>query len=363
MDLTDLDIFRAVVQAGGVTRAAEKLNRVQSNVTTRVRQLEADLGVELFIREGKKLHLSPEGKLLLDYADRLLDLAQEAREALQDAKPRGRLRLGSMESTASVRLPVPMNEYLSRYPEVSLELRIGTPRELAALVREGELDAALVAEPIADAPFEKISLYDEELVIVAAANHPPIKSPRDVNGRPVLAFEPGCPYRQRLEDWFAGSGEMSDRIIETSSYHAILGCAVAGMGISMVPRMVPGREAAQRSRDSAAVRDRADGADPAQGRRLAKGQRADRNSGGPAGHQASPGRSAKERSRSRRGLKRRLAAAPVRSAPRSRASRGAAARYRRAPCAGCSSWRNRAARAACAGQNARTTRRWHRRPR
>lgn len=238
MDLTDLDIFRTVVQAGGVTRAAEKLNRVQSNVTTRVRQLEADLGVQLFIREGKKLHVSPEGKLLLDYADRLLDLAQEAREALQDAKPRGRLRLGSMESTASVRLPVPINEYLSRYPEVSLELRIGTPRELAAAVREGNLDAALVAEPIADAPFEKIPLYDEEMVIVAAANHPPIKSPRDVNGRPVLAFEQGCPYRQRLEDWFAGSGEMSDHIIETSSYHAILGCAVAGMGISMVPRMV-----------------------------------------------------------------------------------------------------------------------------
>jgi DNA-binding transcriptional LysR family regulator len=238
MELADLRIFRSVVQEGGVTRAAEKLNRVQSNVTTRVRQLEADLGVQLFIREGKKLHLSPEGKLLLDYADRLLDLAQEARDALQDAKPRGRLRLGSMESTASVRLPVPMSEYLSRYPDVSLELRIGTPRELAPAVRAGELDAALVAEPIADAPFEKIPLYDEELVIIASANHPPIKSPSDVNGRPVLAFEAGCPYRQRMENWFAGSGEMSDRVIETSSYHAILGCAVAGMGISMVPRIV-----------------------------------------------------------------------------------------------------------------------------
>jgi DNA-binding transcriptional LysR family regulator len=237
MDLADLHIFRSVVQAGGITRAAEKLNRVQSNVTTRVRQLEADLGIQLFIRDGKKLHLSPAGKLLLDYADRLLDLAQEAREAVQDAKPRGLLRLGSMESTASVRLPVPINEYLSRYPDVSLELRIGTPRELATAVREGEVDAALVAEPIADAPFEKIPLYDEELVIIAAANHPPIKSPQDVNGRPVLAFETGCPYRQRLEDWFAGSGEMSDRIIITSSYHAILGCAVAGMG-SMVPRLV-----------------------------------------------------------------------------------------------------------------------------
>jgi DNA-binding transcriptional LysR family regulator len=238
MELADLRIFRSVVHEGGVTRAAEKLNRVQSNVTTRVRQLEADLGVQLFIREGKKLQLSPEGKLLLDYADRLLDLAQEARDALQDAKPRGRLRLGSMESTASVRLPVPMNEYLSRYPEVSLELRIGTPRELAPAVRAGELDAALVAEPVADAPFEKIPLYDEELVIIASANHPPIKSPSDVNGRPVLAFEADCPYRQRMENWFAGSGEMSDRVIETSSYHAILGCAVAGMGISMVPRIV-----------------------------------------------------------------------------------------------------------------------------
>src|ERR1700682_4731748 len=103
MDLGDLHIFRSVVQAGGITRAAEKLNRVQSNVTTRVHQLEADLGVQLFIREGKKLHL--------DYADRLLDLAQEAREAVHDAKPRGLLRLGTMESTAAMRLPVPMNEY------------------------------------------------------------------------------------------------------------------------------------------------------------------------------------------------------------------------------------------------------------
>ena len=189
MDLADLDIFRSVVQAGGITRAAEKLNRVQSNVTTRVRQLEADLGVAAVHPRGQEAAPLPEGKLLLDYADRLLDLAQEAREAVHDAKPRGLLRLGAMESTASVRLPVPMNEYMSRYPEVTLELRTGAPRDLAAAVREGELDAALVAEPIADAPFEKIPMYDEELVIIASANHPPIKSPRDLNGRSVLAFE------------------------------------------------------------------------------------------------------------------------------------------------------------------------------
>jgi DNA-binding transcriptional LysR family regulator len=238
MDLGDLQIFRAVVQAGGVTRAAERLNRVQSNITTRVRQLEAELGVDLFIREGKRLHLSPAGRVLLGYADRLLDLAQEAHEALQDDKPRGLLRLGAMESTASVRLPVPMNEYLQRYPEVSLELTTGNPVKLSAALLNGDIDAAIAAEPLADAPFEKVPLYDEELVIVAAKGHAPIRSPKDASPNVVLAFETGCPYRLRLENWFAHAGEMPERIVEISSYHAMLGCVVAGMGISLVTRKV-----------------------------------------------------------------------------------------------------------------------------
>jgi len=238
MDLSDLNIFRAVVQAGGITRAAEKLNRVQSNITTRVQQLEQDLGVELFIRNGKKLHLSPAGTILLDYAERLLDLADEAREAVHDTEPRGLLRLGSIESTAAIRLPEPLIEFHRRFPDVKLELRAGVPIDLSAAVLAGELDAALVVEPVADAPFEKLPLFDEELVLVAPPGHPPITAPRDLNPQVVLAFEANCPYRKRLEQWFAQSGEMPARVIEMSSYHAMLGCAVAGMGIALLPRMV-----------------------------------------------------------------------------------------------------------------------------
>ena len=117
MDLSDLKIFTAVVREGGVTRAAEHLHRVQSNVTTRIRQLEDDIGVSLFIREGKRLHLSPAGQVLLDYADRLLALADEARNAGQDPRPRGIFRLGAMESTAAVRLPGPVSAYHRVYPE------------------------------------------------------------------------------------------------------------------------------------------------------------------------------------------------------------------------------------------------------
>jgi DNA-binding transcriptional LysR family regulator len=238
MELGDLHIFRSVVQAGGITRAAEKLHRVQSNVTTRVRQLEQELGVELFTRDGKRLHLSPAGKVLLDYADRLLDLAGEAREAVHDTKPRGLFRLGSMESTAATRLPGPLSDYTRRYPEVKLELHTGNTPQLATKVLAGELDAAVVAEPVADAPFDKTPLFDEEVVLIAAAGHPPIKSPRDAEPSAVLAFEPGCAYRLRLEEWFARKNDMPERIIEMSSYHAILACAVAGMGIGVVPRIV-----------------------------------------------------------------------------------------------------------------------------
>ncbi len=146
MDLSDLRIFSAVVREGGVTRAAERLHRVQSNVTTRIRQLEEDLSVALFIREGKRLHLAPAGQVLLDYADRLLALADEARGAVQDTRPRGMFRLGAMESTAAVRLPGLLSEYHRRHPGVILELRTGNPQVLGSAILAGDLDAALVAE-------------------------------------------------------------------------------------------------------------------------------------------------------------------------------------------------------------------------
>jgi DNA-binding transcriptional LysR family regulator len=237
MDLSDLLIFRAVVREGGVTRAAERLHRVQSNVTTRIRQLEEDLSVSLFIREGKRLHLAPAGQVLLGYAERLLALADEARGAVQDAKPRGTFRLGAMESTAAVRLPGLLSEYHRRHPGVVLELRTGNPQILASAILAGDLDAALVAEPIADAPFEKTFAFDEELVIVAAGNHPPIGKKGDLP-RTVIVFEHGCPHRKRLEDWYANRREMPERTIEIASYHAMLGCVVAGMGISLIPKSV-----------------------------------------------------------------------------------------------------------------------------
>ena len=101
----------------------------------------------------------------------------------------------------------------------------------------GELDAALVVEPIAEGQFEKAPAFIEELVIVAAAGHPPIGKSGAIP-RTIIAFEQGCAYRKRLEEWYAARGAMPEHAIELNSYHSMLGCVVARMGIALLPKSV-----------------------------------------------------------------------------------------------------------------------------
>lgn len=236
MELSDLHIFRCVVEEGGISKAALKLHRVQSNVTTRIRQLEQELGVALFLREGKRLLLTASGRILLDYAERLLALADEARGALADGAPRGHLRLGSMISTAAARLPDRLSAFHRQHPEVQLELRTAGTGRLVAEVLDGTLDCALVSGPVEDVRLENTAIFYEKLVVVAPAGHPPIGSAQDLQTRTLLTFESDCAYYQRLESWLSADRVVAERIVELASYHAIIGCAASGMGIALVPQ-------------------------------------------------------------------------------------------------------------------------------
>src|SRR2546423_14655733 len=122
MDLVELQIFKTVAEQGGITRAAAALHRVQSNVTTRVKQLEERLGTKLFHRQGRKLVLSSEGKVLLGYADRLLRLSSDAQAALKGHGPHGLLRLGTLECNAAQRLPPVLARFHRCYSAVRPEL-------------------------------------------------------------------------------------------------------------------------------------------------------------------------------------------------------------------------------------------------
>ena len=242
MDLAALTIFRAVVRENGVTRAAQKLNRVQSNVTMRIKQLEQQLGVELFARDGRRLVLTPAGRALLPYAERLLALADEARHAVREDRPRGRLALGAMESAAASRLPRVLAAYHQRWPEVELELSTGTTGCLIDRVREFEIDAALVAKPpdasaLTDA-FDCVPIFSEELVMVTPRGHRAIRAANDVALSTLVAFERGCAYRSYIERWYAEHDIRPARVLELGSYHAIVACVAAGAGVAVAPRSV-----------------------------------------------------------------------------------------------------------------------------
>jgi DNA-binding transcriptional LysR family regulator len=243
MDLAALTIFRTVVRENGMTRAAVKLNRVQSNITARIKQLEEQLGTDLFIRDGRRLVLTPAGETLLPYAERLLALADEARHAVRENRPSGRLRLGTMESVAATRMPSLLARYHQAWPDVALELETGTTGRLIDRVREFEVDAALVATPLDAATvfgdqIEVLPVFREELVMLTPQDHPSIAQVCDVQLTTLIAFERGCAYRSYVEKWYLEHGMRPARVLEFSSYHAIVACVAAGAGVAAAPRSV-----------------------------------------------------------------------------------------------------------------------------
>lgn len=238
MELADLHIFRTVVEEGGIVRAARRLHRVPSSVTTRIRQLEAAVGAQLFHRERRRLHLSSSGELLLSYAEQMLRLSDEARAALAGDAPRGVLRLGSLEATAASRLPGLLAQFHRDHPAVRLSLQTGTNDTLTAAVAERRLDAAFVAEPPARPGLAHLPLFKEWLVLVSHPDHPRIRRPEDAAGLTVLAFPEGCAYRRRLLHWLGEGRRPAAGVLDLGSYHAIVACAAAGVGLGVVPASV-----------------------------------------------------------------------------------------------------------------------------
>jgi DNA-binding transcriptional LysR family regulator len=238
LDLDSLAFFKSVVDTGSITLAAKQLHRVQSNVTTRIRNLEERLGVQLFLRQGNRLSLSAEGELLRGYAERLLRLSSEAESAMQLRAPQGKLRLGTLESTAAARLPPVLSQFHERYPDVFIELVTGSTGRLLDMVQRYEVDAAFISEPFHAPELATQAAFDEELVLIAARSATGVLGLDHLRRCTVIAFPTGCSYRRILEEWFTSTGTAPYRILELASYHAIVACVAAGTGIGIMPRSI-----------------------------------------------------------------------------------------------------------------------------
>lgn len=239
MDLAGLRVVKAVADTGSVSRAAETLHCVQSNVTARIKRLEEDLGVDLFLRLSRGMAPTPAGRVLADYADRVLRLVAQARDAVADAAGRGgRLTIGAMESTAAVRLPPILARFHADHSDVELTIAPGPTEFLLTEVLAGRVDGAFVGGVVDHPDLIAVPVFDEELVLVEPAAGLTSESGR----RTLLGFGRACAYRGRAEMVMRDTGRVPFRVMEFGSLDAILGCVGAGMGVTVMPRSVVERE-------------------------------------------------------------------------------------------------------------------------
>ena len=236
MDADDLRIVEAVARIGSMNRAAAELNMVQSNVTARIRLLEEELGVQLFVRHSRGVEPSEAGLRLFSYAEQIQALFQQAVAAVkEDGTPKGKLRIGMLETTAGLRLPTLVAQYAQEHPKVELAIVTGTTTSLMNQVVERELDGAFVAGPIHHEELVEEPLFLEELVLVSPLSVRNFADLAAVENLKAIVLQEGCSYRPRINSILDGLG-LRYVAMEFGSLDAIITCISAGVGITLLPK-------------------------------------------------------------------------------------------------------------------------------
>jgi len=241
MDADDLRIVEAVARIGSMNRAAAELNMVQSNVTARIRLLEEELGVQLFVRHSRGVEPSEAGLRLLSYVEQIRALFREATTAVkEDGIPKGKLRVGMLETTAGLRLPTLVAQYARQYPKVELAIVTGTTTSLINQVVEHELDGAFVAGPVHNRELSEEPLFLEDLVLVSPLSMQTFDDLAEAENLKVIVLRQGCSYRERLGSILDGLG-IRYVVMEFGSLDAIITSITAGVGITLLPKALVDR--------------------------------------------------------------------------------------------------------------------------
>ncbi|MBS1693395.1 MAG: LysR family transcriptional regulator [Actinobacteria bacterium] len=247
MEIADLNFFLAVARAGGISRASKELLTVQSNISTRIRSLEDELGVELFRRHARGVTLTNAGEMLVPYAERVTQLVREMTQVVGDERdPRGRLAIGSMETTAGLRLPRILAAFSAECPRVDLTLTTDTTDALTAQVADHRLDGAFVCGPVRHPDLVSEPMFVEQLVLISGVRIPDLDwAAVAERPRKLLVLRAGCAYRARLQRLFDDRGLPDPEVVEFGTLEGILGCVAAGMGMTLLPlEVVKGSPAA-----------------------------------------------------------------------------------------------------------------------
>lgn len=234
MESSELRIFKAVAQTGSITKAAQALGYVQSNVTARIQQLEGELNTQLFYRQ-RGMVLTPTGEKLLAYAEKIIYLLDEADKALNDfSDPSGSLSIGANHTISSLRLPEILSQYHKAYPKVDLSLITSQSDELIYKINHFQLDGAFVkSSSFSDDNIVKELVFEENLVLISSPEYNYIQ---DLCSKPFLMNTIGCPNRIQLESWLKSKGICNVRYMEFNNLDSIVEGVIADLGASFVPQ-------------------------------------------------------------------------------------------------------------------------------
>ena len=236
MELSDLKLFICTAEEASITRAAAVLGYVQSNLTARIRKLEAELGTALFHRLARGVMLTEKGQDFLEYAKTIVNLSDEAVRVVQDTDfPSGSLTIGVAETVTCGNFISVLSEFQTQYPDVTVSIKTGVPDELMRLLKNHKLDGAFIIGDYDVSHFEQEYELELELIMLggqALGQEPPLDKMR-------WAVSPsGCPFRSVLEKWLAASGLELTNVIEISSLETLLSCVRSGLAYTILPSYV-----------------------------------------------------------------------------------------------------------------------------
>jgi DNA-binding transcriptional LysR family regulator len=243
VELSDLKVFLSIAEEGNISRAAQRLGYVQSNVTNRIRKLEAELGISLFHRHPKGVTLTEKGVTFSEYAHTILNLSAEAMKVVREKSlPSGPLAIGIVETITCNNFMNALADYQNQFPDVTLSIWTDNSSDLITKVLNHQLDGAFVIGDFKSPHLESEIIQNEEIKLVTQQTDDEYPDLRKLR----WAISPkGCPFRQILEEWLHSEGLSLVNTIEISSLETLISSVRSGLAATLLPASILSGEYSQ----------------------------------------------------------------------------------------------------------------------
>jgi DNA-binding transcriptional LysR family regulator len=260
MDINQLEVLVAVAQEKSFSRAAETLHRTQPAVSQAIRRLETEIGEPLFDRSSKDGTLTAAGRVLVGFAQQMLNLRHSAHAAVKELKDlhRGKLTLGANEYTVMYLLPL-LPVFRARHPHIKIEVKRSLASRIPSEILGRETEIGIVSFRPSDPAVASVAVLTDELALIVSPDHPlaakKIVSVRELGAESFIAHNVASPYRERVIRTFEKYKTPLNISMEMPTLEAIKRFVEQGMGVALVPRLAAQSEIARRQVAALSVRE------------------------------------------------------------------------------------------------------------